>query len=187
MEILEAIAKRRSVRAYTDRPVERSIVTKLIKAAIQAPSAMNRQPWAFGVVEGREPLARYSEAARVQYLQELGSTPEDEGMRKHLEAPGFNMYYNASTLIIILSRTAEGSQGEEDCSLAAQNVMLAACAEGLATCAIGFARPWLNSPEGRRQAGIPDGYTAVFPIIVGYASDEVPPVPRKAPDMLFWR
>ena len=139
------------------------------------------------MVEGRELLQRYSDAAKAQYLQALGSDAKDAAIRKHLETPDFNMFHDASTLIVICSRTEEGSQGEEDCSLAGQNLMLAAHAAGLATCAIGFARPWLNSPEGRREAGISEGYTAVFPIVVGYARAAAPDVPRNAPEMLFWR
>lgn len=50
MELLDAIYKRRSVRTYADRPVDRATLETLIQAAIQAPSAVNGQSWAFAIV-----------------------------------------------------------------------------------------------------------------------------------------
>jgi nitroreductase len=64
--------------------------------------------------------------------------------------------------------------------------MLAACAMGLGTCPIGFARPWLNQARIKQSLSIPDGYVAVFPIVVGYPSGETSPVQRRAPEILFW-
>jgi nitroreductase len=73
-----------------------------------------------------------------------------------------------------------------DCWLAAENLMLAACAMGLGTCCIGFAVPVLNAPDVKRELGIPADVTAVAPIIVGVPRDATPPVPRKGPDVLRW-
>jgi F420 biosynthesis protein FbiB-like protein len=54
METKEAIAARRSVRKFTDRPVTEEIVNAVLAAAILAPSGKNRQPWRFVVVSGDE-------------------------------------------------------------------------------------------------------------------------------------
>jgi F420 biosynthesis protein FbiB-like protein len=54
MEILEAIAARRSVRKFADRPVAEETVNAVLAAAILAPSGKNRQPWRFVVVAGDE-------------------------------------------------------------------------------------------------------------------------------------
>jgi hypothetical protein len=50
---MEAIYRRRSVRAYTGEPLTEDVVRELLDAAIQAPSAMNAQPWAFIIVQDR--------------------------------------------------------------------------------------------------------------------------------------
>jgi len=45
MELIEAIYGRRATRAFTAEPVDRSVLEFLVEAAIQAPSAINEQPW----------------------------------------------------------------------------------------------------------------------------------------------
>ena len=74
MELLEAIYQRRSVRHFTEAPVPPALINELIKAAIQAPSAMNQQPWAFAVIRGRARLHDYSERAKAHLLSIL---PQD--------------------------------------------------------------------------------------------------------------
>ena len=56
--VYEAIKNRRSIRKYEDKPVEKATVEKLLRAAMQAPSAGNQQPWEFIVVENKETLAQ---------------------------------------------------------------------------------------------------------------------------------
>jgi len=58
VETLEAIAARRSVRKFTDRPVAEETVNAVLAAAILAPSGKNRQPWRFVVVAGDEKRAQ---------------------------------------------------------------------------------------------------------------------------------
>ncbi|NCC23829.1 MAG: nitroreductase family protein [Deltaproteobacteria bacterium] len=57
MEVFEAIANRRSVRKYTDKPVADDQIRTILEAAMMAPSAGNAQPWQFVVVRDREILA----------------------------------------------------------------------------------------------------------------------------------
>lgn len=64
-----------------------------------------------------------------------------------LENPEFDIFYHAPALIVISA--AAGPWIVEDCALAAENLMLAACAAGLGTCWIGFAQEWLGTPEGK--------------------------------------
>ncbi len=57
---MNSIFTRRSVRTYQDKPVEKEKVTQLLKAAMQAPSAGNQQPWEFLVITDREKLNQLS-------------------------------------------------------------------------------------------------------------------------------
>ncbi len=70
MELMEAVSRRRSIRRFKDAPVPRSLIEKLLAAAVLAPSAKNRQPWRFVVLQGaaRAKLARLMEegAAAVE-------------------------------------------------------------------------------------------------------------------------
>lgn len=52
MNTLEAIRARRSVRQFKSKPVPRELVERILEATVQAPSAKNRQPWRFVVVDG---------------------------------------------------------------------------------------------------------------------------------------
>lgn len=186
MDVLEAIRKRRAVRHYTDEPVEPGQVRRLLELAVQAPSAMNEQPWAFAVIQSRALLEDYSRRARTHLLQTVTNSPEWDRARDLLQQPEFNIFYNAGTLIVICARP-DGVNPAEDCCLAAENLMLAACALGLATCPIGFARAWLNLPETRREFGIPAKYQPVFPLIVGYAAGEQEAPPRREPEVVAWK
>jgi nitroreductase len=56
MDLQEAIYSRRAVRAFTDEPVDEATLRRLIDAAIQAPSAVNQQPWTFTVVRNQAVL-----------------------------------------------------------------------------------------------------------------------------------
>lgn len=50
MTVLEAIKKRKSVRAYSDKEISKEIINKMLEALQMAPSACNFQPWKFIVV-----------------------------------------------------------------------------------------------------------------------------------------
>ena len=56
------IRERRSIRSYTGRPVEPALIERLLTAALWAPSAHNRQPWRFAVIEGVEAKERLAGA-----------------------------------------------------------------------------------------------------------------------------
>ena len=106
--------------------------------------------------------------------------------RSHLRDTGFDIFYGAPALIVI-SSVVDNQWAIENCALAAQNLMLAACAEGLGTCWIGFAQMWLVTPEGKAVLGVPSVYVPVAPIIVGHPKAPPPPVPRKPPEVRWIR
>ena len=59
--VLENIASRTSIRAYTSEPVGDETVTALLKAGMAAPTAMNTQPWTFYVVRDKELMRSLAE------------------------------------------------------------------------------------------------------------------------------
>lgn len=74
-----------------------------------------------------------------------------------------------------------------DCWLAAENLMLAAYAKGLGSCVIGFSVAALNTPKWKKELAIPSESIAIAPVIVGVPSGKTPVVPRKKPEIIFWR
>ena len=106
METIETILSRRSVRSYTDQPVSDEIITLLLKAAMQAPSAGNAQPWHFIIIKDK------------LLLKEIP--------KFHKTAP---MVANAPAAIVICADlNLEKYPGcwVLDCSAAAENLLLAA-------------------------------------------------------------
>lgn len=57
---MEEIFTRRSIRRFEDRPVEKAVLDKLLRAAMQAPSAGNQRPWEFLVIEDKTLLEKLS-------------------------------------------------------------------------------------------------------------------------------
>ncbi|MHB0939597.1 MAG: nitroreductase family protein [Armatimonadota bacterium] len=186
MDLMQAITTRRSVRKYLPEPVGRETLEELITAATQAPSAMNSQPWAFGVIEGAETLRAYSDRTKTRLLSMAGQMPWIEHYRGMFEDPAFNIFYGAPALVLICAKPG-GVHGEGDCAMAAQTLMLAARDKGLGTCWIGFFSFLLNQPEEKAALGIPAEYQPVAPIIVGRPDGDMPPPEKNAPEMLFWK
>jgi len=186
MDLMEAIENRRSVRSYTGQRVERDQVEKLIRAAVQAPSASNSQPWAFVVVQDEKLLGEYSTRAKEHLLAAIDRLPGLAKYQGMLANAAFNIFYGAGTLVIICAKPG-GMHVHGDCCLAAQNLMLAAHGLGLGTCWIGFATDFLNLPATKRELGIPDGCSVVAPIIVGYPRGRIPQLTRDEPEILSWR
>lgn len=184
MDILETIRGRRAVRDFDDRPVAEPTLRALIEAATWAPSGMNRQPWCFYVVEGREALARFSWKAKAAVMAQAGSHPELAGTMAKIEDSEFNIFYNAPILVVVCA-TAPDDMALKDCCLASQTLMLAAHAMGLGSCWIGFSDAWLNTPEGKADLGIPGELRPVAPIIVGYPKVLAPAGTRRPPDIRF--
>lgn len=186
MEFMEVLSGRRSVRQYTEQKVSRELVEKLIQSAVQAPSAMNSQPWAFAVIQDKAQLKDYSDQAKAFLLSILNEHPPLSRYQAALSNPDFNIFYNADCLLLILTRSA-GPHPDQDCCLAAQNVMLTAHALGLGSCWIGFAAPLLNQPAIKEQLNIPNDYSVVAPLIIGYPQGKMPAIPREKPEIVFWK
>lgn len=182
MQLMEAILNRRSVREYADEAIDEATIKRLIAAAVQAPNAVNEQPWTFTVVRGRRRLDEISRSAKRHLL--AASNPRFERFRSELENPEFNVFHHAPVLVII-SANSDGPWITEDCALAAENLMLAAFAEQLGTCWIGLAQSYLGTAEGKAALGVPAAWVPVAPIIVGRPRSLPAPVARKSPEILW--
>lgn len=186
--IMDAIYRRRAVRSYTPERLDEATIHTLIYAAVQAPTAMHGEPWAFVVIQDKALLDRLSEDAKQRVRGEASDSDSSEAKHAldYVNRPGFNVFYDASTLIVIYGKPT-GPFVAADCWLAAQNLMLAAYASGLGTCVIGFAVSTLNAPEWKKELGVPEEYTAHAPIIAGKPAGYTPPTLRKPPEVLTWK
>ena len=168
MSFTEAIATRRSVRSYAPGRLDREMINALLAAAIHAPTAIHEEPWAFVIVQGRPLLKHLSEIVRMPSTdeRELVQAEESRQAQEKFKNPDFNIFYDAETLILICAKSA-GVFVAADCWLAAENLMLAACAMGLGTCVIGSAVSGLNTRHVKASLDIAEETLVVVPIIVG--------------------
>lgn len=186
MNVFEAILARRSVRSYTAKEIDHTQLHTLLEAAVRAPTAMHGEPWVFAVVQDRKLLQSLSDLAKPLFREEIYRAAVENGVVPFIDEfsrPDFNFFYDAGTLIIIGS-TASGPFVAADCWLAAENLMLAACAMGLGTCVVGSVLPALTLAEVKAMLGLPDQFSPIVPITCGYARGEISPAPRRKPVVL---
>jgi nitroreductase len=190
---LDLIYQRRAVRRYAPKVIDEQMLRSLLDAAVHAPTAMHHEPWRFVIVQNRALLRRLSDFAKVMITEESAHRGNllkppgaaGDGIPSPLADPAFNIFYDVGTLVVICAEPSS-EFAVADCWLAAENLMLAACADGLGTCCIGFAVPALNTPEWKAELGIPSNVHAFAPIIVGVPRGETHVVPRKPPVILNW-
>jgi nitroreductase len=193
LSALDVIFGRRSVRAYTPQKIDAATIRALLDAAVQAPTALRAEPWAFVVIQDPVRLRRYSDLAKGTWAtgtdyRDLHLPADPATARAFLDQiarPEFCIFYDANTLIVICARPL-GPFVAADCWLAAENLMLAASAMGLGTCCIGSAVPVLNSPDIKAELSIPDDVEVIAPIVVGVQSGPGAEVPRRDARILSW-
>ena len=148
---MSSIYHRVSIRRYEDKPVEREKIEAILRAAMQAPSAGNQQPWEFYVVTDRAKLEALSTVHRFAGMTKDAPAAIVSAYRKECWAPDF---------------------AQIDMSIAMENLWLETDAQGLGGVWLGIA-----PMEDRMQAveeiiGIPDTLRAfaIFPL--GYPAEE---------------
>jgi glutathione peroxidase-family protein len=169
--VLSNIMSRRSVRKYLDKPVEHEMLEVVVRAGINAPSGMNRQPWVVRVVEDQKLIADVTEV----YKQENAEMVKRDKDFK-------NMFRNAPNLICVCTPVNGG--GELDAGLLGENMMLAAQSMGLGTCCLGGPVRFLLSNEKCKffldRLDIPADYKLNYIIAVGYPDEQPAAKPRDA-------
>ena len=171
------------VREFRTDSLDDNTLRQLIDAAIQAPSAVNQQPWRFTVVRDQVVLERISQNAKAYMLRTSPAALASPHFQSILSNAEFNIFYHAPALVVISAQN--GPWITEDCALAAENLMLAAYAAGLGTCWIGFAQGWLATAEGKAELKLPEDHVPIAPIIVGHPKSATPAVQRK-PAKIDW-
>jgi nitroreductase len=186
-EVLDAIRKRRSVRAYDLKPITRDAISTIIEAGNEAPSAMNSQPWRFVVVEGKAEKKKLLEAALPNAKKILdmikGHDPERyETIKKRYEELEDPVYYSAPAIVFVIG---SGRYAAHSCPLACENMMLAAYSLGLGSCWVGFGSMVTDDAEVRNILELNEDETIFGPILIGYPKS-VPERPYKREPKVKW-
>jgi len=153
--IIETIFQRRSIRKYTDQQVEPEKLDILLKVGMAAPSAMNCKPWEFVVITDPEKLSQFR--SRLIF-----------GNR------------NAPAAIVVCGNPSLSLNPAarlfwvQDCSLAGENILIAAESLGLGTVWVGVHPVGEFVRVVREIAGLPKRVTPLGLIYVGYPMEDKP-------------
>ena len=174
--VLSSIMARRSIRKYLDKPVEHEKLEVIVRAGINAPSGVNRQPWIVRVVEDQKLIADVTEVYKQENAEQV---KRDKGFK--------NMFRNAPNIICVCTPANGG--GELDAGLLGENMMLAAQSMGLGTCCLGGPVRFLLSNEKCKffldRLDIPADYKLNYIIAIGYPDEQPDAKPRDASKVKF--
>lgn len=177
MHVSDAIAQRRSIKKFQDRPVTREEIEALLDAAVLAPNHRLTQPWRFYVL-GPESRRRYGLALGDRKARKLTDAEAAKAVREKTAAE----YHALPGLIAVATVLDESPETrEEDYAAVMQaigNIMLAAVERGLGTHLRTGAV--MDDPAARAAVGARDGERIVALVSVGVPAEVPPPKPRQA-------
>jgi nitroreductase len=160
-QILELILSRQSDRKYSDKPVEKEKLARIVEAGRMAPSACNAQPWKFIIVTDPELVGKIAEAAEAKLI-------------------GMNSFVAQAPVLLVIVREKPNFSSKVgatiknkdysliDIGIAAENICLQAKAEGIGSCIIG----WFDEKMLKKLLGIPGSKRAELIITLGYSLSE---------------
>ena len=183
--VMKTIKSRRAIRSFEDKPVPDSAIQTMLEAATYAPSAINIQPWKFTLITNKEAMKQLSDKAKPALLRMLPDVGDEGlvGLKKMLSNPQYNIFYNAPLLIFVSG--IKSPYDIYDCSMAAQNMMLAAYTLGIGSCWIGTAVGLANDPKVKTELGVPEDHQVHAAIIFGYPKGGFPKAPEKRPAQIL--
>lgn len=173
-DTLKTIRKRVSHRQYAQTQLTDEQLKAITQAALQSPSANNRQPWHFTVVQDTKLIQKIHDAAAKVALKR-----EPSQRSPRYDDKSFQIFYYAPTVIIISSE--DTLYAPIDCGIAVQNIALAAESLGLGSVILGLPRDAFAGEDKEaleKQLGFPEGYRFQIAISLGT------PVDTKAPHQL---
>ncbi len=158
---LNIIYARRSIRRFTAEPLGDELIEELLRAAMAAPSANNRQPWRFLVVT-------------------------DEALRRQLaEAHPHAAFAAEAAAVFIIYGEKAGELFEQDLAAATENLLIAAAGLGLGACWCGVTDA--RRPGIHQATGIPRSLEIVSMICVGHPAEHKEPRSQYDPARVSWQ
>lgn len=101
MNVIEAIEQRRSIRAYTDKPVEREVLQHLVELAVKAPTGSGMEPWGFVVLQNKKEIDELSEGIKKKVLESIDAYPQFRQYESWLKNERYHIFNHAGTVLVI--------------------------------------------------------------------------------------
>ncbi|VVC71920.1 Coenzyme F420:L-glutamate ligase [uncultured archaeon] len=181
--VIEAIAARRSIRKFEDKPVPSGLESELLRAAVNSPSAMNLQHWRFVVISDKAKIRELSDAVKRLFAPQGLTGP----MMARFSSKDDTIFHGAPLIILVCADRHSGQWAEIDCGIVAENMFLAAYSLGLGSCFIGFAQVLNRDRLLLSTLGIPDNFEVIAPLIFGYPAEKKPGQKRTFEDKVLKR
>lgn len=196
--MLDTIFTRRSLRRYLPEPVPHEVIEQVLKAAIWAPSAHNRQPWRFAVVESVAQKEALAGAMGARLRRDLEADHAPAELIEKDAARSYSRITNAPVLVALcLSMVdmdtypdekrsrAEYIMAVQSVAMAGQNLLLAAHDTGLGAC-------WMCAPlfcpdVVQAALGLPDDWQPQALLTMGYPAETRDKTRRELQDVVLWR
>jgi nitroreductase len=194
--ILDAIYQRRAVRRYLNKPVSRELTEKIIDAGRMAPSAINKQPWHFHVMDDLDSILILSASILSSTRFNMLKEGLKEAIHTLLHPGSFHLkdaldflrsedpIFHGAPLVIFISSPIDSEWACLDVGMCAQNMMLAAWSMGLSSCPVGLAK-FVEKSDHYALLKVPDGHHVNLALIFGY-SDENPDVHERNKNNIYW-
>lgn len=180
--VLQNMKCRFSCRKFKPDPVEKEKLEAILEAATYAASGHNKQAWHFTVIQ--------TEEGKNELLQAVAPEPED--FRK-LAPKGavwpFPSDFFGAPVIIMISYDPTAPWPDAGAFLPAGNIMNAACALGLSTCALTvYSKDVFRTEEtsGNKAKFIPEGYQLYLSLVVGYPEVVPSKRPARRENVITW-
>ncbi|MGZ4727733.1 MAG: nitroreductase family protein [Acidimicrobiales bacterium] len=189
IDLFDAMSTARTIRRFTDEPVDDSTLSTCLRAATWAPSGANSQPWRFVVLrsdESRAAVARAAAVAPVEIASIYGATrpaDDDDSRRARSLRTFYEIHDRAgehTSVLFAVQRLPSTPELLLGGSIfpAMQNFLLAARGLGLGTCPTGWAS-YGGEPLMREAVGVPDDWLLAGHVMVGWPRGRHGPVRRR--------
>jgi nitroreductase len=170
MDFLQLASTRQSDRAFdVNRPVEKEKIERIIEAARLAPSACNSQPWHFIVVDEPELKNKVADATSARVL---GMNHFTKQAPVHILLVEEKVNFTSGVGGLVKKK----SYAQMDLGIVAAHISLAAQAEGLGSCILG----WFDEPKMRELLNIPKSKRVWLDICIGYSVQPLREKKRKS-------
>lgn len=168
-ETIKTILSRRSIRSFKPEQLKKEELDTIIECGLNAPSTVNSQSWHFTVIQNRDLLDRMN----IKIKEVLPDDARERYLKRHNGDENFDMFYNAPTVIFVSNR--KNSNGSiVNCSLATENMLIAAESLSIGSCIIGLAKLLFKTDNAEaylKELAIPEDYEPLHAISFGYKND----------------